>query len=244
MDSVKKDKDRALSLLKELEQESMALVENMQREEGTQRARDHGNNVSYFGEYHHCETDYYRIRTKLLAFLYNLNYDDRYVSQITNEVSSLKNTISDTQKLLGVITGLKTALENGLLESLIYRIEAEIHGDYLSISERLLHNYSGELNHAPAAVLLGAILEDSLRRICTRQEPPVDTTKSNGEYKTLNTLIDDLKRIGFINELKAKQLRAWADIRNSAAHGRFETFTRTDVEQMLSGVTTFLGDYY
>jgi uncharacterized protein YutE (UPF0331/DUF86 family) len=59
----------------------------------------------------------------------------------------------------------------------------------------------------------------------------------------MNRLIDELKRNGIFNELKAKQLRAWADIRNKAAHGDFEQFNRSDVKMMLSGVENFLADY-
>ena len=33
----------------------------------------------------------------------------------------------------------------------------------------------------------------------------------------MGTLIDDLKAVNVYNELKAKQLRSWADIRNAAA---------------------------
>jgi len=46
------------------------------------------------------------------------------------------------------------------------------------------------------------------------------------------------------NELKAKQLRAWADIRNAAAHGEFDKFKRADVEGMIRGVSDFLATYY
>jgi len=66
--------------------------------------------------------------------------------------------------------------------------------------------------------------------------------EDNGDDKTMNTMIDDLKKAGVYNELKAKQLRSWADIRNSAAHGQFDQFKRMDVEQMLKGIKDFLGE--
>ena len=45
------------------------------------------------------------------------------------------------------------------------------------------------------------------------------------------------------NETKAKLLRAWAGIRNNAAHGEFEHFKRADVEVMIQGINNFLADY-
>ena len=75
-------------------------------------------------------------------------------------------------------------------------------------------------------------------------------TRRPGRWKTvwrppnpLNPLIDPLKKAGVYNEMKAKQLRAWVDIRNHAAHGEFSESKRADVEQMIQGINTFLADY-
>jgi hypothetical protein len=43
--------------------------------------------------------------------------------------------------------------------------------------------------------------------------------------------------------LVAKQLRAWTDIRNNAAHGDFDKFKRCDVDLMLTGINSFLANY-
>jgi hypothetical protein len=79
--------------------------------------------------------------------------------------------------------------------------------------------------------------------LCGQQQPPVSITDAKGAPKTLNPLIDELKKAGAFSELKAKQLRAWAAIRNEAAHGEFGAFTRDDVEQMVRGVQSFLAEY-
>jgi hypothetical protein len=46
-----------------------------------------------------------------------------------------------------------------------------------------------------------------------------------------------------MNLIKAKQLRAWADVRNKAAHGEFDQFKKSDVEQMIEGINSFLADH-
>jgi hypothetical protein len=38
-------------------------------------------------------------------------------------------------------------------------------------------------------------------------------------------------------------LRAWADVRNHAAHGNFDEFTKDQVGSMLSGINNFLIQY-
>lgn len=141
------------------------------------------------------------------------------------------------------LRGLADDLENGFLSDISTQIESALASNYMEQAEGLLkEGQSGKYDHVPAAVLAGAVLEKSLRSLCDKQVPPVPTLNSKGEQKTLNPLIDDLKKSGLFNESKAKQLRAWAAIRNHAAHGEFDQFNRTDVEQLLQGVNNFLAD--
>jgi hypothetical protein len=145
---------------------------------------------------------------------------------------------------ISILKAIKEDFEQGFLGNLALQIEVEIAADYMGQAEKLLsEGQSGQYDHVPAAVLVGAVLEKALRTLCGEQAPPISTIKPNGEPLTLNSLIDELKRVKIFNELKAKQLRAWADIRNAAAHGEFDKFYRTDVEAMLKGVSDFLATY-
>jgi hypothetical protein len=51
------------------------------------------------------------------------------------------------------------------------------------------------------------------------------------------------KAAGAFNELQANELRAWADVRNTAAHGEFEKFNCEQVEAMVTGVGRFMAQY-
>lgn len=145
---------------------------------------------------------------------------------------------------LARLKALKADFENGFLGDLRLQIEAEISADYMGQAEQLLaEGQTGKYDHVPAAVLSGAVLEKALRALCAKQVPPISTVKANGTPLTLNPLIEELKKVGLFNELKAKQLRAWADIRNSAAHGKFDEFNRVDVEGMIKGIDDFLATY-
>jgi len=145
---------------------------------------------------------------------------------------------------ISILKGIKEDFERGFLDDISAAIEAEITADYMGQTESLLREgQTAKYDHVPAAVLAGAVLEKSLRTLCGQQQPPILETNTKGEPKTLNPLIDDLKKAGAFNELKAKQLRSWTDIRNKAAHGDFDAFTKQDVEQMLYGINNFLADY-
>ena len=148
------------------------------------------------------------------------------------------------QRALGILEAFKDDLEQGFLDDFLLKVEAEVAADYMGQADALLkEGQPGAFDQVPAAVLSGAVLEKALRTLCDRQQPQIPMVNAKGENKTLNPLIDDLKKAGVFNELKAKQLRAWADIRNKAAHGEFNQFTKGDVEQMLHGITNFLADY-
>ncbi len=144
---------------------------------------------------------------------------------------------------IGVLTGLRNSLCAGVLNSLEQSIAASISSDYLSQAKQLLEKgTAGDLDHIAAAVIAGAVLEHHLRQICSRHNPPVPASNDRGEPLPLSLLIDGLKRAGLLNEVLAKHLRAWAGIRNSAAHGRFEEVTSRQVRQMLEGVAGFIAD--
>lgn len=120
----------------------------------------------------------------------------------------------------------------------------EISSDYMEQAENLVgETQGGSLNHVPAAVLAGAVLEKRLRKLCSEQVPEIPVLTDSGKPKTLNPLIDDLKKARLFPETKAKELKLWADIRNNAAHGNFESFTRSDVEKMITGIKTFLSEF-
>jgi hypothetical protein len=142
------------------------------------------------------------------------------------------------------LEALREDLEKGFLDDLALRIEAEMAANYMGQAEALLgEGISGKFDHVPAAVLAGAVLGNALKTLCDQQQPPIATADANGAPKTLNPLIDDLKARGVFNELKAKQLRSWADARNKAAHGQFDQFKKSDVEPMIQGINGFLADY-
>lgn len=165
-----------------------------------------------------------------------IHVDHQYIDQLL---------MSET---VGKLKAIKNDFENGFLSSLSMQIEAEIAANYMGQAEQLLHEGSSSAyDHVPAAVLTGAVLEKSLRTLCDQQNPPIPTfkttTKGASEPLTLNPLIDELKKAAVFNELKAKQLRYWANIRNAAAHGEFAKFSRFEVEQMIAGVKNFLATY-
>jgi hypothetical protein len=52
----------------------------------------------------------------------------------------------------------------------------------------------------------------------------------------------DLAKTGQYSVLKQKQITAWADIRNNAAHGQNDKFSSDDVADMITKVGMFVSE--
>lgn len=131
---------------------------------------------------------------------------------------------------------LRAAFEDykgGYLFDLSKLIHAEIFDDLLEQSEYFLK----EGYHGVAAVMAGAVLEDTLRRLCG----------SNGillpPHPKLDSMNADLAKQGVYDKLVQKRITHLADIRNKAAHGKWAEFTTADTEDMLRGVRRFAENF-
>lgn len=123
-------------------------------------------------------------------------------------------------------------LYNGFLITFKQIVQAEVFDSELEQAKSLLEN--GYKN--AAAVIAGVVLETAIKELCLNNN--IDT-----ERKKLTQLNDDLAKVSVYNKLQQKQITALADIRNNAAHGNYDQFTREDVERMISDIERFLLNY-
>jgi len=114
-----------------------------------------------------------------------------------SSLNAYNAALSNLEEGISFVRAIKDDFERGFLDDLLLQIEAEIASDYMGQAENLLtEGSSGKYDHVPAAVLVGAVLEKALRKMCDSQQPPILKSKPNGEPKTLNPLIDELKASG------------------------------------------------
>lgn len=195
------------------------------------------------GEVHRRGTELASLKFRIESSIRQLFDGTERLKPLLEKVEKV-NSSHDLQVVQGLLIGLKDDLENGMLISLSQHIESNIASDYMQQAEDLLgEGISGKYDHVPAAVLSGAVLEKSLRELCSRQNPPIELFGTNGGPKTLDPLITDLQKANVFSKAKADQLKSWTKIRNDAAHGEFTTFSRQDVEDMISSIKRFLADH-
>lgn len=107
-------------------------------------------------------------------------------------------------------------------------MQAEVFDSELEQAKSLLD--SGYKN---AAVIAGTVLETAIKELCLNNGIALDRKK-------LTQLNDELAKASVYNKLQQKQITALADIRNNAAHGDYDQFTKEDVERMIDDIERFL----
>ena len=141
---------------------------------------------------------------------------------------------SPVARALGILRAAKDDYEQSFLFNTRTLIEAEVFDDFLEQAEHLLDSSY----YQPAAVVIGSVLEDGLRKLCGRHDIPLS---ANPKMDTMNA---DLAKQGVYNKLMQKRITMLADIRNKAAHGEWDKFTKADVEDMLRGVRQFMETHF
>ena len=144
----------------------------------------------------------------------------------------------DLKSCISILISIKEEIEGGWLTSLKGLVSAEIFSDFLEMAEHLLT----EGYKDPAAVMIGSILEEHLRQLCTAKGIDLSFTNSKGELspKKADVLNADLRKAGAYNQLDQKQVTFSLGLRNDAAHGHYHKYTKEQVELMFQGVQNFI----
>jgi len=128
-------------------------------------------------------------------------------------------------------------MDAGLLVDLRRLLQADIFADFLEMAEHLLTEGFKDA----AAVLIGGVLEDTLRRLSQSKE--LSVINSQGKPLTIDPMNVGLAKADVYQALTKKQITSWADLRNNAAHGNYSKYTASEVKEMLLFVQRFSADF-
>jgi hypothetical protein len=136
--------------------------------------------------------------------------------------------------LAGILNALREDYRSGFSQSVEELVHADVFGDFLEMAQELLDKKYQD----PAAVITGSVLEEHLRKLCDLNGVPV--LDASGKPFKADFLNAELVKAGVYNKLEQKQVTAWLDLRNKAAHGHYQEYDATQVALMLEGVRGFL----
>jgi hypothetical protein len=177
---------------------------------------------------------FFEFRTSSLSFILNLYGENHPYYKDFNQ-TVVRAGPNDTERGRGILNSIKREIDYGWLTSLKGLVSTEIFFDFLEIAENLIKE-----NHKDsAAVIIGSVLEEQLRQLCIKHGIPKEDPKS-GKPKRVELLNSELAAASAYNKLEQKNVTAWLDLRNNAAHGRYTEYNQQQVEFMLQTVTEFL----
>jgi hypothetical protein len=160
--------------------------------------------------------------------------DSIYLENINNKITGIYITYSPVVLIQGVLKAAKDDYENNHIYNLKTLIEAEVFDDFLEQAEYLLSvGY-----YQPSTVIVGAVLEDSLRKLCIKNNIVLE------DKPKMDKMNADLAKRGFYNKLVQKQITTFADLRNKAAHGKWDEFSIDDVKAFISWIRNFMSNYF
>lgn len=143
----------------------------------------------------------------------------------------------DAERGIAILEAIRSEIAGGWLFTVKGLIAAELFSDFLEMAEHLL--VSGYKD--PAAVMIGSVLEEHLRQLCAKHSIEVEEEKDGKLLpKKADRLNADLARASVYTKLDQKQVTAWLDLRNNAAHGKYCEYTNDQVAQFLSGIIGFM----
>lgn len=134
----------------------------------------------------------------------------------------------EVSRLVGLLNGAADDLSGGYLFGHEFIVAGRVFDSVLEEGKHLL----GAGFKDPAAVLGRVVLEEALRRLA-------DAVGLDSSSKA-STLNDQLRQSGRFPQPLWRQVQAWLDIGNAAAHGKFEEFTDANVASMLGDIERFL----
>jgi hypothetical protein len=142
------------------------------------------------------------------------------------------------QGLIGILTALRNDISAGYLTTVEQLLDADLFSDFLEMAAHLLSEHYKD----PAAVMVGGVLEEQLRKLCRGSGVPTEFADAQGNLrpKKADTMNADLAGASVYSKLEQKQITAWLDLRNRAAHGQYAEYDASQVDLFLQGVRGFI----
>lgn len=161
-----------------------------------------------------------------------------YAKEIRRLLTELPHLHNHTSSIIGVVKALLADMNAGHLQSLVELIHGETFSDFLEMASHLMESGFKDA----AAVIAGSSLEAHLRALCTKANIPIEQAKADGSTspKKAETMNAELANAAAYSKLDQKNVTAWLDLRNKAAHGKYVEYQAEQVALLIAGLRDFL----
>lgn len=189
----------------------------------------------------HCDNQAYNVfRSAGLSFFANtFGAEHPYYKEFDHVTKDAYKSAAQAGR--GILIAARDEVSGGWAVTARGIVSAEIFGDFMDMAQYLL----AEKYKDPAAVMAGSVLEEHLRQLGNKYGVPIDQHDSKGKTvpKKAEVINADLVKAGAYNVLNQKLVTGWLDLRNKAAHGKYNEYTIQNVELMMQGILQFMTSF-
>lgn len=161
-------------------------------------------------------------------------YADEIDSFVTKAEKRLGSGLMALEECASVLMALRADYAAGHLRSIKELIHADVFSDFLEMADHLIEQGYKDA----AAVIAGSVLEEHLRKLCDKNG--IDLKKPDGTPKKADTMNSELAGANVYSKLDQKNITAWLDLRNKAAHGKYSEYTKDQVALLIQSVRDFI----
>ncbi|MFO0321656.1 MAG: hypothetical protein ACK504_04420 [Bacteroidota bacterium] len=175
-------------------------------------------------------------RTAALSFIKSL-FGETHIYYIDFNEFVKGYDVSATEKGVNILQSIRHEIDQDWLITIQQLISAEIFSDFLEMARHLL-----DLKYKdPSAVMIGSVLEEHLRQLCKNHNVDLAFLRGTDSIpKKAEVINADLVKANVYNVMVQKNITAWLDLRNKAAHGKYGEYAIENVELMYHGVVNFI----
>jgi hypothetical protein len=137
----------------------------------------------------------------------------------------------------GILNALRADITEGWLERITELLHADTFADFIGQSIELC---SKDYDNA-AAVVAGSALEAHIRLLCEKHG--ISTASPSGRHMAADRMNAELAKASVYNSLQQKAVASWQALRNAAAHGEYDKYTKEQVVNMVNSVRDFVLRY-
>lgn len=187
--------------------------------------------------YHLEHTPFFEFRSSALSsLLMTFGKEHPYYTEFNTRCD---NKFRDHAEAgIGILSAALSELKEGWLYSTKTIVAAEIFTDFIEMASYL----ADESYKDAAAVIAGSVLEEQLRQLCTKNSIDITYLDKQGNIKpkTADRMNNDLYSNKIYEVLDNKNITAWLDLRNNAAHGKYTAYNLELVKMMIWGIRDFI----
>lgn len=174
------------------------------------------------------------IVTRSISAIHRISgQNSTYALEIERIFKTMPHIQYHLSSIIGITQALKEDINTGYIQSLTELVHSEVFSDFLDMAKHLCENGYKD----PAAVIAGSTLESHLKKLAKKHAVPFEVAEKPVKAEKIN---QDLAKIPAYGLLDQKNITAWLDLRNKAAHGDYRVYNIDQVKLLISSIQDFI----